>query len=1036
MSHVESGIVGLTIAAVIVCAGSGCDAPQPMPDYGQTESTDLKAAVQATQELLNTDPLPGNRETDLRTYLYLSRGLGDPKQRSQAEDSLFVLCHSDTTNFLWLEVAVLKYRALRRKDEYRALRARLDPDTTSTVGHFFYGRRFWGRRAGATDHFRRARRLADQLDPLQAIWLEYRIAGSTPRAGPDRLDIGAFADKVGLAWSVGGAPMAAFWWCEISGHLLARDRLTDAMLAADLALACARDAHSGYLETLAGLARGSALEQLLAIDQAGEVFAGVYAQALVAGNGRHARRALGHMSTLARTRGDLSGERRMHTRFLALATAAADSYGIVQARLALSDDLLRAGEPDSALVHLQIASLVDKQRSGRRVPQDIDRGLAYVYALRGQYVLADSLWHRAYAAESAAGDRLDLLYLQIQLAAQALETGRPTAAARALARGAELETTAYQLGVDRDPRVGLAFVRSEFLRRCGRQREAALALARAESLDAGRSMEVAWEIAIARAQLETDTGDPAEAEQQARRALGLAVQLENPTHEHVSRIRLGDVLLAQNRFSEVEQLFAPDATVEHYWSRLAGHLLRGMACAGAGDHTSALNAYAAVADLLAADSPGDINARLQIETGRSLVAVGQPDAAAAAFAAARTILNSSHGASTVEFASFHSRARRDLAESVAALCVDEPGAIDSDPVQWSLQVSDEARWHANDYRLLPHSGEDTPRDGNAAAVYFVGRQRAFVWIGAAGKWRLHELQSPADLIRLADGVMAAAAQPAAKALDLTKVPEAIRLASNLLAEVVKVWQPESTLFLVPDATLSDLPWAALPLPGQPAEQSVITRGPLAMIDYWRGLPDGFATLPDSLSLLAVGVNGTSLDQAEAEARRVSADWNAGAATLHVGADAAWSEVLAAEMTAADVIHIATHAQVTAGLPGYSFLELGPNSADRVALLEIANLDLAANLVFLSCCDAGRQGSLSGLDNFARAFQRAGAGSIIATTIRVDDEAAAFLAQSFYRHWQAGTNGAAALRAAQLETMNSQRAWQHPYYWAFHRIFVR
>ena len=510
---------------------AGCGPDQSRPSAETPMGEDLTAAVQITRQLLANDSPPGSREKDLRTYIHLNRGLDHPDLRAQAEDSLFALCERDSANFLWMDVAVQKYRRLSRKDAYAAMRARVESDSTSAAKLFLYARRMWGRDVRDNEYFRNIKRRSDQLDPLQAIWLEYRIAGSAPRVGPDRIDLGAFVDKVSEAWSVGGAPLATYWWNHTATHLKARGRLADALLAVDLAQACAERSGSSYQLASVGLVRGQILELRLAVASAIETYTSVYAQASADSNVRLARRAVGYLSNLERARANPQRERQLHQRFLDLATSATDSHAIVLARLAQGYDLLRAGLPDSAEYYFHVARRIDEQRTGRRIPQEIDRGLAHVSVMRGHYAKADSLWRRALRLETGSGNEFDLLELQIQIAELALESGQPGLVAHALARGAELEGAVYALGVDQDPRIRLALVRSEYLERCGRFREAAAALARAESLDAGHSVDAAWQIASARAGLETLAGDMAEAEIRARQALAAAFDLANPTCE-------------------------------------------------------------------------------------------------------------------------------------------------------------------------------------------------------------------------------------------------------------------------------------------------------------------------------------------------------------------------------------------------------------------------------------------------------------------------------------------------------------------------
>jgi CHAT domain-containing protein len=76
---------------------------------------------------------------------------------------------------------------------------------------------------------------------------------------------------------------------------------------------------------------------------------------------------------------------------------------------------------------------------------------------------------------------------------------------------------------------------------------------------------------------------------------------------------------------------------------------------------------------------------------------------------------------------------------------------------------------------------------------------------------------------------------------------------------------------------------------------------------------------------------------------------------------------------------------------------------------------------------------TGLQDFAQAFRSAGAKTVIAPIMRIDDEAALFLATQFYKHWSDGLSKPQALRAAQLDLRRARPPWQHPYFWAFYRL---
>ena len=70
----------------------------------------------------------------------------------------------------------------------------------------------------------------------------------------------------------------------------------------------------------------------------------------------------------------------------------------------------------------------------------------------------------------------------------------------------------------------------------------------------------------------------------------------------------------------------------------------------------------------------------------------------------------------------------------------------------------------------------------------------------------------------------------------------------------------------------------------------------------------------------------------------------------------------------------------------------------------------------------------GLVGLTRAFQYAGARSVLASLWSVADESTADLMSRFYRHLKAGKTKDAALRAAQLDLIRSRRFF-HPFHWA-------
>lgn len=125
-----------------------------------------------------------------------------------------------------------------------------------------------------------------------------------------------------------------------------------------------------------------------------------------------------------------------------------------------------------------------------------------------------------------------------------------------------------------------------------------------------------------------------------------------------------------------------------------------------------------------------------------------------------------------------------------------------------------------------------------------------------------------------------------------------------------------------------------------------------------------------------------------------------------------------------IVHFATHGFADERFPLNSglvltlperFEESGEDGLLQAwEILERVRLD--ADLVVLSACETGLGKDLGGegLLSLTRAFQYAGARSVVASLWRVSDEATTELMLRFYRHLKAGAATADALRAAQLE----------------------
>jgi CHAT domain-containing protein len=90
----------------------------------------------------------------------------------------------------------------------------------------------------------------------------------------------------------------------------------------------------------------------------------------------------------------------------------------------------------------------------------------------------------------------------------------------------------------------------------------------------------------------------------------------------------------------------------------------------------------------------------------------------------------------------------------------------------------------------------------------------------------------------------------------------------------------------------------------------------------------------------------------------------------------------------------------------------------------------ADLVTLSACDSGlgKEMGGEGLIGLTRAFQYAGARSVLASLWKVEDEPTAELMKRFYGYLKAGKTKDEALRLAQIDLIHS-RNYAQPRDWA-------
>lgn len=131
-------------------------------------------------------------------------------------------------------------------------------------------------------------------------------------------------------------------------------------------------------------------------------------------------------------------------------------------------------------------------------------------------------------------------------------------------------------------------------------------------------------------------------------------------------------------------------------------------------------------------------------------------------------------------------------------------------------------------------------------------------------------------------------------------------------------------------------------------------------------------------------------------------------------------------TPRQILHIAAHGEYRIDQPDFSYIQL---SDGHLLSDDLMQHDLSFELVTLSACETGLARVAPGdeLIGLGRGFLYAGAGALMASLWRVDDQTVTQLMEYVYGALWAGESKAAALRQAQC-TILQQKPDLHPAFW--------
>ncbi len=1036
------GFLCLLMTAVLVAAAllhtGGCGEPDVGFDdpllEGVVPSDMLAPYLESGYRHLD-EPDQGDPgiQRDLETYNTLLQDLYDHSRRAAAVDSLFVLWSAEPDHVLWPELAAREARLLGAGDRRQEIFARpVCADTTTAIGAYMQGWRL-NTMAAYKQHFRTALRRQSDLEPFAAMWIGLKAAFAERHDGYPERAVGIALDLLPRAHALGGWQLEALVWMEIARAKIAGGELDDALHAVFLADALAT---AGTLDerALVGVLLIREIKANLLAAQRNTTASLALYDANVAAAERLdlffvATRNLSRAGILAAEMGQRELSFQYCRRSLDFALSDQDSLNVPGFLMNLARRFRMRGDLDSCLVYQERAEVWVAAYPHPRYVGRMPLMQAEYYAQVGQFAVVDSLLSVA-AALAHSDDTIGAqTELHLELIRGWMESDRPDLVYRSIAALDDLRTSAGDINADRHVVADLNLLIGEFLTARGEYLRAAAALDRASAaLERRKSPAREWTLARNRGRLARQRGNLGVASESFRKCITIGVERDVPEMESTGRFLLGSVLLADGRYAEARAAFpTTDAGsfVGRFTTRVSALLLTGISHDREGDHDLALKIFAEARAACRSWSPPDLIARIDLETGRALAGAGRNAAATDLYRDVAARLDAGSDATTPELAYFNGDLRRDLVEAVISLPVADPAT--------TLRLA---------RRVLPRwRTESSARDDDLASpqlIYFVGKNVSGRWLVTGSRTQWIPLPGEGALNDLLAPVLADMAAP-----DRTVVSADVRrLADALLPSVNDVWPTGATLAIVPDLALFGVPWAALPL----ADNRVLVDcGPLAILDKPTAAPERTRVHGPTGNLLVIGTDGTvgnaavglaKLRHAEAEARDLAAKWPDGRATLRLGPAAGQALSGNRNLATYEAIHVASHASVLEGVSDQTMLLLAGEDSETLTATAIRELDLKAELVFLSCCEAGvGRGTRSGYAGLARSFLDAGAQSVVAPLIVIDDEAARTLATRFYDHWLAGLPVPAALNAAQRDLRDGDDRWAHPFFWAFYQPIV-
>lgn len=273
---------------------------------------------------------------------------------------------------------------------------------------------------------------------------------------------------------------------------------------------------------------------------------------------------------------------------------------------------------------------------------------------------------------------------------------------------------------------------------------------------------------------------------------------------------------------------------------------------------------------------------------------------------------------------------------------------------------------------------------------------------------------------------------------------ASKLYSMLIQPAAKLIPRECRVILLPDGSLNSLNFETLIIPGSSPHYWIedVTLTAANSLTLLQRSQSAWPPLNARLLLVGDAISSDKqfppLRQAAREITLIKEHFLEDHRRVLIGKDATPAAYLSAEPERFDYLHFVTHGTASSTHPLDSAVILTKSGdSEKLYAHEIITRPLHAYLVTVSACDGIGKRSYAGegLVGLSWAFLRAGAHNVIASLWEVNDDSTPKLMDELYKGLKAGQDPATALRNAKLSLVRSEGTFRKPFYWAPFQLYV-